>query len=241
MSRHVSTLVLSSLLFTGCTSISSTLVNRTDSDIFIGNSNGNVKSHCQARPFKGVPITLRVPTHLDIAVKETIFLRPTDDKSELVRVRTPKRHLFVEANLVETDKVFAVDVKRPAAGTLDYTMEFGDNANNLDNSQYFKEIKNKIADKTIQDVTTALETVVPSLQKLAATPTTAGSDLKDVIQENRVVAWKRFDLDTHDFEQQVGMFLEQHLNCCNSCREYRDNNSRLVSPPAPHPQLPPAK
>ena len=204
----------------GCTSISSTLVNRTDSDVFIGNSDGKPSSHESATPYKGVPITLRVPTHLDVAIKESIWL----DKSgtTICYVKATNRHLFVETKLVETDKVFTVDVKRPAAGTLTYTLGFGDNdpAKNLDNSQYFKSIAASIVDTTINDVNTSLQTLLPTIQKLAAKPTGAGDNIENLIEENRVVAWKRFDLDAPDFEAQVACFVELHLNACNSCKQY---------------------
>lgn len=213
----------------GCSSVKSTVLNRTQDDVFFGNSNGNPDGNCAARPFNGVPITLRVPTHLDIAVKETILLRTfgSGDKMLLVRLQTPIRQLSIEAKLVETDKVFTVDVKRPAAGTLDYTMEFGDKTGDLDNTQYFKQIKSHIVDKTVQDADKALQTVLPLLRK--ATPASAGDTASDlaaqVITETRTVAWKRFDLDTPDFEMEVGCFVEQHLNCCNNCLNNFNNST----------------
>ncbi|MSR57641.1 MAG: hypothetical protein EXS05_08210 [Planctomycetaceae bacterium] len=237
--RHLWVVMLASLtLFTlGCNSISSTLLNRTEDDTFFGNSNGDPCRKCQTRPFKGVPITLRVPTHFDIAIKETILLRADSEKKRLTRVSTPRPQLFVEARIVETDKVFTVDVKRPAAGTLDYTMAFGENKDALDNSQYFKQIKSKIVDKTINDVNTALQTILPLLPKPGlASPTAAGDGLSDVMSENRVVAWKRFDLDAPDFEHQVACFLEQHMNAASGCPVLgRPSNETLSNPGPPLP------
>ena len=230
----------------GCTSISSTLLNRTDNDVFIGNSNGEPNSHCGARPFKGVPITLRVPTHLDVAIKEKIFLRKLSN-GNLVRVQTKQRSLFVEPTVIETDKVFTVDPKRPAAGTLTSTLTWGtdqSSAGGADNSQYFASIVNNIKDETIVDVTAALNTLLPTLKGLN---TSAGDDQpgggakatleSQLITESRTVAWKRFDLDAVGFEHEVADFVSQHMNCCNSCEAYGNNNSFDVPPkqnsPAP--------
>ena len=199
----------------GCNSISSTLVNRTDSDFFYGNSNGDPCRKCQTRPFKGVPITVRVPTHLDIAVKETVFLRATKDNEHISKVITPRPHLFVETQLIETDKVFTVDVKRPAAGTLDYSMTFGKKDDPTDDEQYFSEIKSTIVDKTINDINTSLQGILPLLRKAPTAKSTAAPGERNVFTENRIVAWKRFDLDAVDFELQITAFLEQQLNYCD--------------------------
>ncbi len=203
----------------GCTSISSTLVNRTDNDVFIGNSNGNPKDHCDARPYKGVPITVRVPTHLDVVIKEQIFLASTGGNAP-VRQKTSSRHLYVESAVVETDKVFTVDIKRPAAGVLNYTMTFGTNTNGLDNSQYFSALKSHIQDDTIKDVTTALKTLSPLFAKKASAGGTATDGDTQIILDSRTVAWKRFDIDACDFEQQVAAFVDRHLNCSNNCENY---------------------
>lgn len=198
-------------LLAGCTSVSSTLVNRDDSDYLHGNSNG--KPCCftgQTKPLKGVPITLRLPTHLDIVIKENIFIRKGNEAP--VRLHTPHRHLFLEKELVETEKVFTVDPKRPAAGTLKYNMTFGDK----ENEQYFKSIAFDIQDNTIKEVTNSLNTLLPLFKQMAKpagaddTPTAASFDT-----ETRTVAWKRFDLDAIDLEQQVYDFVSVHFECAS--------------------------
>ncbi len=207
----------------GCTSISSTMLNRTDNDVFVGNSNGDTKSCNQSRPFKGVPITVRVPTHLDVAIKESILLA-RDNRDKLYQLTSSKRHTFVEAKLVETDKVFTVDPKRSAAGTLTQTLTFGNkgtHADDPDNSQYFKTIAYKIQDDTITKVNDSLTTLLPLLGKKPTTgKSTAGGATLGIIQEevSGVIAWKRFDLDAPDFEAQVECFIEEHLNRCDDCQ-----------------------
>jgi hypothetical protein len=227
MGKHATAalIVISATILTGCRSVTSTLLNRTDNDVFVGNSNGDPNRNCSAHPFNGVPITLRVPTHLDVAIKEKIFLLPCSDTTPLKRASTPHRHLYVEPTLVETDKVFTVDVKRPMAGTLDYGMTFGGKTASGDNSQYFTELTESIVDKTIQDVNTALQTVLPLLRKTTGTGTqTSGTDQPPtssldqlLVIETRTVAWKRFDLDDPAFEHLVGDFIERNLDCCNTC------------------------
>ena len=213
----VASLVLSAV---GCTSVKSTLINRTETDVFIGNSNGEPKAKCAARPFNGVPITLRVPTHVDIAIKEKILMK-SDGQNKLSRLKMDKRHLFVDTEIIETEKVFTVDVKRPAAGTLNYDMTFGEN----ENDQYFSEINSKIVDKTIQDITSALGEVTKAITTSSETSNTddaiSGRDATTkIIPEVRTVAWRRFDLDACDFEEQVAHFVAQHMNNCNSCQTY---------------------
>ncbi len=208
---------------TGCTSISSTMLNRTDSDFYVGNSNGHTKCDGRSRPFKGVPITVRVPTHLDVAIKESIIHAKDTLTNDLYQLASSRRHMFVEASLVESDKVFTVDPKRPAAGTMGYTFLFGDKAKagDPDNSQYFKSISYQIKDRTINEVNASLNTLLPLLGRKSTTGKQAAAGEKiSIIQEEivSVVAWKRFDLDAPDFEVQVECFVEQHLNSCDRCQ-----------------------
>jgi hypothetical protein len=206
----------------GCTSISSTMLNRTETDDFIANSNGEPKKHCAARPFKGVPITLRVPTHVDVAIYEKIRLCLKDD--DLSVLRSQHRHLSVATQLIYTDKVFTVDVKRPAAGIANYTFTFGDETGDLDNKQYFKSIQSRIEDETIEDVTGAIETVLSGLRAANDAEGSMLLDSNDAAYFDRVrtVAWKRFDCDAVDFEYQLAEFVSTHMNC-NSYLEYGSN------------------
>ena len=220
-------LLTASLL--GCTSVKSTALNRTETDVFIGNSNGKPRAHCAARPFNGVPITLRVPTHLDIVIKEKIYLKLGEERGSLSRLKADKRSLFVETQIIETDKVFTVDPKRPAAGQLDYTMKFGADESGADggkdNSQYFSSLNSRIQDDTIKDITGALKAVTDSL---AAKTNIGDGDSKApapiLVPDIRTVAWRRFDIDACDFEQQVADFVAIHMNSCNSCQQYTAGN-----------------
>jgi hypothetical protein len=219
-------LLTASLL--GCTSVKSTALNRTESDVFIGNSNGKPRAHCAARPFNGVPITLRVPTHLDVVIKEKIYLKVGAERGSLSRLKSDKRSLFVETQIIETDKVFTVDPKRPAAGQLDYTMKFGSDESGIDggedNSQYFASINSRIQDDTIKDITGALKAVTDSLAAKTNVGESKEPDLL-LIPDVRTVAWRRFDIDACDFEQQVADFVAIHMSSCNSCQAYNAMNT----------------
>lgn len=206
----------------GCSSISSTMLNRFDNDQYAGNSNGQTTCHNEARPFKGVPITVRVPTHLDVAIKETLLIAK-DDNNRLYQMTSSKRHIFVEARLVETEKVFTVDPQRPAAGTLKYSLSFGNKgkaADDPDNSQYFQSIAYRIQDDTVREVNKSISTLLPLLGgQPVRGRRTAGDSISRIADEVvRVIAWKRFDVDAPDFESQVECFVEHNLNCCDSCQ-----------------------
>lgn len=223
-------LILSLLATVGCTSISSTALNRTDGDTFYGSSNGDPGANGETRPFKGIPMTVRVPTHVDVTIKEKVLLRVTD--TEVVYLQAPKKHLSVESDIVYTDKVFTVDPKRPGGGSLDYNIGFGSKNENYDNRQYFKSIGTQITDTTIKDITKAIATVTEAI-----TTSTGQLDVNrlpgKVVVKHRTVAWRRFDVDAPDFELQIQCFVEQHMNNCNSCSGYRALNAATVDSAAP--------
>ena len=202
----------------GCNSISSTALNRTDGDIFVGTSNGSTGPRCITKPFKGVPITVRVPTHVDIVVKEKVDLYYQG--GELSSIKPCRRTLFVEAKLIQTEKVFTVDINRPFSGDADYTLDFDPAGKN---PQYFTQVKAKIVDTTIQDVNTALSTLMPLLSGNRTSADGGGDSGTElaaegtVIPEVRTVAWKRFDLNSPSLQCDVGAFVGQHLNCDRNC------------------------
>lgn len=196
----------------GCSTMKSTMLNRVDNDMFVGNSNGQPGIHCDPEPFDGMPITVKVPTHFDVAIQETYFLAVRNNN--LVELSMRHRSFSVETKVVETEKLFTVDFPRPASGTLSYNLDLDPE------SQYFKEIKNEITDNTIKDVAAAIGKVAPAIAKLTSAGKADISDdlKKHLIMDSRTIAWKRFDLDAIDFEEQVHCFVETHLNQCHTCR-----------------------
>ncbi len=203
---------------TGCQSFSSTMLNRLGDNSLQGNSNGHAKLFSRTRPYKGVPITLKVPSHLDVRINEVYYVGIQD--GNIVELATESRMLDVETEIIKTDKVFTVDFKRPGAGTLDLDLAFN-------KEQYFSQIDSKLEDRTIQELGELAAQVITSTRKFAAAssitaekPTDAvlnALNAKGIYRETRTVAYKRFDINDPDFECQVEAFVNHHLNNCNQC------------------------
>lgn len=215
MRLFASSLLLLSTLSIGCQSFSSTMLNRFDNNSFRGNSNGMTKLFNKTRPYKGVPITLEVPSHLDVYIDETYYMTLDENNLEAVELLPETRILDVRTDVIKTAKVFTVDFKRPGSGTLDLNLTFND-------KQYFDEIKSKIEDTTIKDTAALIGQVIGSVK---APKTSAGPSEDDktfmeqqnIIRDTRVVAYQRFDINAVDFECQVQEFINTHLNGCNQC------------------------
>ena len=241
MKTQLRFLAIAILALPGCTSVRSSMLLRTDNNSFVGNSNGYAKCDGSTRPFKGVPITLEVPTHVDLTITETYYMfssvGPEYDPTGKVVVNAAavaaslqevpvscRRNLSVKSEIIKTKKVFTVDFKRPAAGVLGYDAKFA--------NRYFTEIDNSVTDRTITDSADAIASVVPALAKLASagqgvTPE-FGAGLKDrIVKGERVVAYQRFDIDSPSFECDVEAFVAQHVNC-SDCNGTCNGNGNLI-------------
>lgn len=184
-----------SLFITGCTSITSTLLTRDE-----GNSQWEQVTH-----LKGVPITLKVPTHVKVYIYETIYLETVEvggiKKTEPLQMPIPIRDFATE--FIKTEKIFTVDFKRPAAGSynLDVSLE----------EQYLKEISHDVTDKTI-------ETVGDLVSEIGGLPgfTLAGDDGKGagaaLTPIKTVVAVGVFEIDDPSFEMNLTEFINCHMN-----------------------------
>lgn len=240
---------LTILACVGCTTISSTMLNRTDGDSFYRNSKT-----------RGVPIRLKVDSHVDVFIEEQFLLRKvstSNSEFNLVEVDLPGRHLSVRTEIVQSDKVFTVDFKRPGAGTLEYEAKFNDD-------YYFSNINNQLEDNTIEK-TADLAATVGSLFGISTTgdesedgetdpkgddasgdsknkdndPDQAlnpkvGTEVKNLFPQRRVVAYKRFDLDDPCFEENIRAFVDLHLNACGQCELNDQYQTPPPAFPAPH-------
>lgn len=216
------------------------MLNRLDDNSFVGNSNGQASSQSSARPFKGIPITLKVPSHLDVYIEEVYYMQDDgDDQRTLTDALSDTRIMNVRTELIKSKKVFTVDYKRPGAGTLNLSTKFSD-------EQYFQSISRALQDTTIVDSANLLNTALggtsdpatatgtlPAL--VAPTTPTSGTQsapptlipsgptavqaamLESHIRDTRVVAYQRFDINDPDFELQVDAFVSLHLNNCDRC------------------------
>jgi hypothetical protein len=185
------------LVGTGCTTLTSTMLHRKEDEQFVKNRH---------KPFKGLPMTMQVPTHLDVWVRETYFLTNTPEGYREVDLNG-QRFFDIETVPVKTKKVFVVDFKRPGAGSLKYSLGFND-------EQYLNKIANKIEDQTLQDIADAVQTVSPVLGGL---PTkTAGKLSSRLTEATRDVAFRRFDLDRPTFELELNDFVAQAISQCTN-------------------------
>jgi hypothetical protein len=203
------TLVVSAV---GCTSLSSTMLNRLDDNSFVGNSNGDACSRGRTRPFKGVPITLQVPSHVDVSIDETYYLANDATTGTLTELPIG-RILNVRTEVIKTKKVFIVDFKRPASGTLNLDAKFNDD-------QYLKSITSHLEDTTIKDSAALLGTVLKFATGKQTSGTQGPAPSPNFSRQTRTVAYRRFDINEPDFEGQVDAFVSRHLNNCNeSCEQ----------------------
>jgi hypothetical protein len=219
--RHIYLVLISivalNAICVGCKSTTSFFMSRHDNDRLAGNSNGHLGAHENAKPFKGIPVTMKIPTHVDVSVFETIYLN-----DNLSTIPTGRRNLRAAADVVYSDKIFAVDPKRAAAGNSNYTFQMNSAHTDPLQRQYFKQIKQHVEDETIRDINAALTGLLPLISKKAASPASGlqpegNGTLSPPASKDRVVAWKRFDVNSPDFEEQVKVFVEHHINNCDAC------------------------
>jgi hypothetical protein len=194
-----------------------------------GDSNGLYRwFRSKSRPYRGVPVKLRVRTHVDVYVKERYVLtRVGGDKSNqwmeksLGDCKAPTRLLFVDTEEIYGDQVVITDFKRPASGSIDMDVEFNEQS-------YFKNVHSKVVDTTITDSTALLTTVLTGTGILKASldgNTLESYNTESLQWQERVVAYQRFDINAADFEQQLEKFIIDHLNSCNQCENVDSSQS----------------
>lgn len=197
------------LFLAGCTTTQSMPLDRQPSDQLH-------PSMCQAS--QGIPITIKVPTHVDVYVYEKLYFNI--ESHQLTPVPMSRPNYWVDLKPIETDKVMTVDWKRPLAGSLAYSAQLGDD-------QYFDAIGSKIEDDTLESVTAAIQAV-----SAVRTSRKSKSPLKLHI-EDRVVGYKRFDLDQPNVENDILCFVEQHLNTVPASYGIPSNHAVPQSPAFP--------
>lgn len=181
----------------GCKSISSQLLDRDE-----------VNGSWRKTKLRGVPITLNVPTHVQIQIVDKTLLTAGSDRKAVLVFDKDTKFRDVRTEFIIGKKIFMVDLKRPAAGSLDYTAEFSD--------QYFSKLQSKINDQTIEQTSKAIERILGKVapQGLIAAPTAARQ--KDaainLTEVDSVQAAGVFDLDAPDLELQIEEFLNCYLN-----------------------------
>ena len=157
---------------TGCTSFRSTLMHRS--------GDGSLHRDGCLRPLRGIPVKLKVPSHLAVSIVETYQIVPgvspggksteiekadsTDSNPTPITGQTKARPqvltlgeegeprtLEVLTKVEYSDQVFLVDFPRPLAGVLDLT-NGKDDGITFDGEQYFAKIRGSIDDRTMQEL-----------------------------------------------------------------------------------------
>jgi hypothetical protein len=192
-------IILMAVLAGGCASICSTMLTRDE-------ANCSWQRHTH---LPGVPITLKVPTHVKIYIYETFYLQKVSDGgiTRTERLKLPFSVRDFAQEFIYTEKIFTVDFKRPAAGTFNLRLDMTDD-------QYIQNVQHDVTDRTIQDVTDLVHGLVPKglLPSLAGGVNGETNDpLSALTTIKSVVAVGIFEIDAPDFEQQLTCFINCHL------------------------------
>lgn len=204
-------------LSTGCGSIKTTAYDRLEDDTLIANPDQHLK---------GVPVTLKIPTHLKLTIEEKTFWRV--EGSDLIPVSTCRATRDVIPKVQYTEKIFLVDPVKPGAGTSSYGFTFKNDAAGPDSKYSGKGqlsgLSYDITDNTITESAALLQKslnfvgafpIKPKGAKASAEAFGSGnSEVEDlnVIQTTRVIAWSQFDINSEHFEEDVMGFLNTYLN-----------------------------
>lgn len=186
-------------LVTGCASSESSVLTRNET-----NSDWSLIKHV-----KGIPITVKVPTHVKLYVYEKVFLQEVkvvDGVTEIREVELPIPVRDFAQDFIYTEKVIMVDFKRPAAGAFNLEVD-------LTEDQYLEKIQHDVTDETIQRVTELVGQLAPEgIGDLVAADDPGGLIDPKIKEIKSVVAVGVFEVDAPDFELQIAQFLECHLN-----------------------------
>jgi hypothetical protein len=206
---------LLTLAAAGCGSIRTTPLDRTEADTYVVNPH---------HPICGVPVMLRVPTHLKVAVIEKRYWSVCATDATLKPLQAKRPILDVEHNLEYTEKMFVVDPVKPLSGDQAYGFTYAgtdEDHPNRNGKGYLSGMRYKSVDTSIVDsaalIGTALKRFAPPKADAAFADTKEDSKpVQNVIITTRVIAFRRFDVNAPDLEHAVTVFLCSHLNhACN--------------------------
>jgi hypothetical protein len=196
----------------GCCTFRTTAIDRCENYTIVVNPED---------PINGIPVALRIPTHLELQVIETTYwqkeLDATTGQSTLVPLRTCRPTRTVMHTVRETEKIFVVDPVRPAAGLQNYGFEFVSNGTD-DKSKaaagkgYIRNVTYKADDQTITQSAGLIANSLGLIEAFQKSANQGAPNTSDLISTDRVVAFGRFDINTECFEGDVSQFLECHLN-----------------------------
>jgi hypothetical protein len=214
-------LFAAAMVLSGCSSFRTTAVDRTENDCLIVNPN------C---PMRGIPVSLRVPTHLELSVIETTYWEKRTipgAKPTLIPLSTCRPTRSVTHGINETEKIFLVDPARPAAGLSNYGFTFQSNSDNAAKAKesagkgYLQNVQYKIDDQTIQKSAELFSNAVGLITALQTAANQGVANTSHLITTERAIAYARFDVNSPSFECDVASFLNCHINhagvACSPC------------------------
>lgn len=149
--------------------------------------------------FDGMPMVVQRPRYLKVTHKEVtyaVFAKRTSENpnaatvAEWVMIGPERVAQEVVIETVSVGEVYAVDFKRPAAGTADYTIEFEPG------TQYPKKIGAKIDDKTIEQLGETLGTLMQKTAeafKLASSGQTGQTEVRQVSERITKIELRSLD------------------------------------------------
>ena len=210
------------IIQTGCTSFRSIIMDRNPDD--------SLTPQCNLSRTRGIPVKLKVPTHEEVTIYETYFVKSAETKNKdvvsppSIQVLSPNgnaRLLSVKRVPIYTEKVFTVDFPRPLAGNLSLGNGLAANSDGVasngiefDADQYFKSIRGQVQDKTINTFNKILGGETEG-EENSFIPFNA-TDNQQYARRTRVVAFKRFDISEPGWEQEMNAFIDSVIGPCNS-------------------------
>lgn len=209
-------LILGLAMTCGCNTFRTTAVDRCENDALVVNPE---------HPMKGIPVSLRVPTHLELSVIETTYWEKQDNpgqKPTLVPLHTCRPTRTVSHNVCYTEKVFLVDPVRPGAGLQAYGFTFKSNkeGNEKDAGKgYLDKVAYKIDDQTITESANLLADSLSLINAFTVSSANQPSTNEGrLVATDRTIAFTRLDINSLCFEDDVAQFLDVNVNrACSSC------------------------
>jgi hypothetical protein len=154
-----------------------------------------------SKKISGMPIMVDRPKWLKATYKTTrvALMAPGKAEENQAATFTVLRETGIQKvdfDVVSVAEAYALDLKRPMAGTADWDIQFPEG------KQYPKEVKNKVEDKSVAEVAAALEKVAASAAKIAMPAKPQSSDDENAIRTvtlgETVDRVEFFDIDNID-------------------------------------------
>lgn len=204
-------------ILAGCSAVRTEMWTRDEYDGLHPDS----KCHPLAkRHLNGVPVMLKVPSHLEIRIMERIYARHEPDKQCLQVVDFERPHFSATYELKYTEKMFIVDPQRTAAGEGRYGFAFAGNGDAIRNGNnqppeghgYLASGKYTADDETIIRSSELLSTLIGQSSRAKDSDDEDLASKMELVKTDRLVAFRRFDLSSPLVDAEVTAFLAMHLN-----------------------------